>query len=161
MLAYPGSSCSIFLEIAVYIRNTQTMWEEKVGIIMKENRIQIIVTYVYHLIFILLGFLLMRNSYNTLLVISIIAGILYLIYWIVLNRKGHMAWIVYLNFVIGTVIELLLNGFGIIPEDGGFFPGLAQLFYMFLLLIHVAALGIANLILWLIDKRRHKIRRST
>lgn len=125
---------------------------------MKNNKIQIIVTYVYHALFILLGFLLMQSSYNTLQVISIIAGILYLIYWIVLNRKGYMAWIVYLNFVIGTVIELLLNGFGIIPEDGGLFPGLAQMFYMFLLLIHVAALGIANLILWLIDKWRHKIK---
>lgn len=127
---------------------------------MKENKTQIIVAYVYHLIFILLGFLLMQNSYNTLQVISIIAGILYLIYWIVLNRKCHMAWIVYLNFVIGTVIELLLNVFGIIPEDTGLFPGLAQLFYIFLLLIQVAALGIVNLLLWLIDKRRHKIRQS-
>lgn len=123
---------------------------------MKDSKIQIIVAYVYHAIFILLGFLLMQSSYNALLVISMIAGILYLIYWIVLNRKGHMAWIVYLNFVIGTVIELLLNGFGIIPRDAGWFSGLAQLFFMFLLVIQVAALGIANLILWLIDKWRHK-----
>ena len=123
---------------------------------MKENKIQIIVAYVYHAIFVLLGFLLMQSSYNALLIISVIAGILYLIYWIVLNRKGHMAWIVYLNFVIGTVIELLLNVLGIIPRDGGWFSGLAQLFYMFLLLIHVATLGIANLILWLVDKWRRK-----
>lgn len=66
-----------------------------------------------------------------------------------------MAWIVYLHFGIGTVMELILNFF-VIPNDGGWFPGIAQLFYAFLLLYHVAALGIANLILWLIDKRRHK-----
>ena len=123
---------------------------------MKENKIQIIVAYVYHAIFILLAFLLMRNDYNALLIISVIAHILYLIYWIVLNRKGHMAWIVYLHFVIGTVIEIIFNWFGIIPNDAGWFPGRAQLFYIFLLLFHVAALGIANLILWLIDKWRHK-----
>ena len=125
---------------------------------IKENRIQIIIAYAYHAIFILLGFLLMQGSYDVLQTMSVIVGILYWIYWIVLNRKGHMAWIVYLNFVIGTVMELLFNGFGIIPGDGGLFPGLAQLFYMFLLLIHVASLGIANLILWLLDKRRHKIK---
>ena len=123
---------------------------------MKDKKIQIIIAYVYHMIFILLGFLLMQSSYDALLVISAIAGIFYLIYWIVLNRKSHMEWIVYLNFVIGTVIELLLNGFGIIPRDGGWFSGLAQLFYMFLLVIHVAALGIANLILYLVNKWRHK-----
>ena len=123
---------------------------------MKDRKIQIIVAYVYHAIFILLGFLLMQNSYSVLLNISVIASILYLIYWIVLNRKGHMAWIVYLNFTIGTVIELLLNWFGVIPRDAGWFSGLAQLFYMIILLIHVAALGITNLILWLIDKWWHK-----
>ena len=100
---------------------------------------------------------MMQSDYNALQLIVCIADILYLIYWIVLNRKGHMAWIVYLNFVIGTVIEISLNWFGIIPEDGGmFFPGLAQFFYIVILLIHAALLGIANLILWLIDIRRHK-----
>ena len=123
---------------------------------MKKNKIQIIIAYVYHAIFILLGFLLMQGYYDALLIISFSADILYLIYWIVLNRKGHMAWIVYLNFVIGTVIEIILNRFGIIPGDGGFFPGLAQFFYIFLLLFHAVALGIANLILWLIDKWRNK-----
>lgn len=123
---------------------------------IKENKIQIIIAYVYHAIFILLGFLLMQNYCDAMLSSFVIVGILYWIYWIVLNRKGHMAWIVYLNFVIGTVIELLLNGFGIIPEDGGFLPGLAQLCYMYLLVIHIAVLGITNLLLWLIDKWRYK-----
>lgn len=123
---------------------------------IKENKIQIIIAYVYHAIFILLGFLLMQNYGDAMLSSFVIAGILYWIYWIVLNRKGHMAWIVYLNFVIGTVVELFLNGFGIIPEDGGYFPGLAQFFYMVMLVIQVAVLGITNLILWLLEKRRHK-----
>lgn len=124
---------------------------------MKENWVQIIVAYVYHAIFILLSFFMMESDYNALQIIACIAGILYLIYWIVFNRKGHMAWIVYLNFGIGTVIEISLNWFGIIPADGGmFFPGLAQFFYIVILLIHAALLGIANLTLWLIDIRRHK-----
>lgn len=123
---------------------------------IKENKNQIIIAYAYHVIFILLGFLLMQSSYDALQTMSVVAGILYWIYWIVLNRKGHMAWIVYLNFVIGTVVELFLNGFGIIPEDGGFFPGLAQFFYMVIIVIQVAVLGITNLILWLLEKRRHK-----
>lgn len=116
--------------------------------------IQIVIAYSYHVLFVLLSFLLMQSEYNVLHNISIIVGIIYFIYWIVINRKGYMPWIVYLHFAIGTVIELILNWYGIIPRDGGFFPGLAQLVYIFLLLFHVAALGIANLILWLIDKAR-------
>ena len=122
---------------------------------MSEKKwIQIVIAYVYHVLFILLGFLLMNSEYNVLQVIFIITGIIYFIYWIIINRKGYMPWIVYLHFAIGTVIELILNWYGIIPGDGGFFPGLAQLVYIFLLLFHVAALGIANLILWMIDKAR-------
>ena len=123
---------------------------------MRGKWIQIIIAYAYHVLFILLGFLLMQSEYDVLQIISIVAGIIYLIYWIVLNRKGYMPWIVYLHFAIGTVIELILNWSGIIPRDGGFFPGLAQLVYIFLLLVHVTALGIVNLILWLIDRARHK-----
>ena len=96
----------------------------------------------------------MNSEYNVLQVIFIITGIIYFIYWIIVNRKGYMPWIVYLHFAIGTVIELILNWYGIISGDGGFFPGLTQLVYIFLLLFHVAALGIANLILWMIDKAR-------
>ena len=122
---------------------------------MSEKKwIQIVIAYVYHVLFILLGFLLMNSEYNVLQVIFIITGIIYFIYWIIINRKGYMPWIVYLHFAIGTVIELILNWYGIIPGDGGFLPGLAQLVYIFLLLFHVAALGIANLILWMIDKAR-------
>ena len=121
---------------------------------MSGKWIQIIIAYAYHVLFILLGFLLMQSEYNVLQIISIIAGIIYFIYWIVLNRKGYMPWIVYLHFAIGTGIELILNWCGIIPRDGGFFPGLAQLVYIFLLLVHVAVLGIMNLILWLIDRAR-------
>lgn len=123
---------------------------------MNKKWIQTIVAYAYHVIFILLGFLLMQGEYDVLQIISIVAGISYFIYWIVLNRKGYMPWIVYMHFAIGTVVELILNIFGIIPRDGGFFPGLAQFVYIFLLLVHVTALGIANLILWLIDKSRRK-----
>lgn len=122
---------------------------------MSEKKwVQIVIAYVYHVFFILLGFLLMHSEYNVLQNVFIIAGIIYFIYWIVINRKGYMPWIVYLHFAIGTVIELILNWYGIIPRDGGFLPGLAQLVYIFLLLLHVAALGIANLILWLIDRAR-------
>lgn len=122
---------------------------------MSEKKwVQIVIAYVYHVFFILLGFLLMHSEYNVLQNVFIIAGIIYFIYWIVINRKGYMPWIVYLHFAIGTVIELILNWYGIIPRDGGFLPRLAQLVYIFLLLLHVAALGIANLILWLIDRAR-------
>lgn len=99
----------------------------------------------------------MQDYVDALLTVSIAVDIAYLVYWIVLNRKGHMSWIVYQHFLIGSAIELMLNWFGIIPEDVGlFFTGLGQFVYIYLLLIYAALIGIVNLILWLIDKRRNK-----
>lgn len=122
---------------------------------MKENKFQIIVAYFYHAFFILMCFMLLQNYVDALLTISIIADIVYLVYWIILSkkRKSYMPWIVYLHFVIGSAIEVMLNWFGIIPEDSGWFSGLGQLFYILILLIYTILIGIVNLIFWLMGRR--------
>lgn len=122
---------------------------------MKNKKVQITVAYVYHAIFIPLGILLMRHHADIFWTVCAVADILYLIYWIVLNRKGYMSWIVYLHFVIGTVIELFFYVSGIIPSDEGFISGVVAGFCLLLLLFHAIAVGAANLILCSIDKRRH------
>ena len=123
---------------------------------MKNKKIQILAAYVYHAVFILLGFLLILPYPLFLLWTFIAVGILYLIYWIVLNRKGYMGWAVYLNYVIGTVIEAFFYFLGIIPKETGMFANLGHAFYLILLFIFTVVLGIVNLILWLIDKCQHK-----
>ena len=122
---------------------------------MKNKKVQISIAYVYHAIFIPLGFLLMRHYSDIFLTVCAVADILYLIYWIVLNRKGYMPWIVYLHFVIGTVIEIFFYASGIIPSTEGFISGIGSSFYILLLLFHAIAMGAANLILCSIDERRH------
>lgn len=123
---------------------------------MKNKKIQILAAYVYHAVFILLGFLFILPHPVFLLKTFTAVSILYLIYWIVLNRKGHMAWAVYLNFVIGTIIEAFFYFLGIMPMETGIFANLGHAFYLIFLFIFTVVLGIANLILWLIDKHRHK-----
>lgn len=123
---------------------------------MENKKVQITVAYVYHAISILLGILLMRHYAGIFWTVCAVADILYLIYWIVLNRKGYMSWIVYLHFVIGTVIELFFHVSEIIPiYEGGFISGVVNGFCILLLLFHAIAVGAANLILCSIDKRRH------
>lgn len=122
---------------------------------MKERNIQIIFVYLYHAFFILLGFMLMQEYVDGLLTTAVIADIVYVLYWLIfnINRERHMPWIVYLHFVSGSAIEIILNLFGIIPEDSGWFAGLGQFFYILLLLIHATLIGIINLALWLKSKK--------
>ena len=67
-----------------------------------------------------------------------------------------MPWIVYLNFAIGAIVQIILNNCGFIPEDAGFFPGLGQFFYWILVAALVLLIGLANMILFIIDRYRKK-----
>lgn len=115
---------------------------------------QTAIAYIFHAVFIIMSFILMPGDCNILQTAFLVTGLLYLIYWIVYNRKGYMPWIVYLHFLIGAAAQLMLNLFGVIPEDGGYFAGLGQFFYIVIVVIHAVLLGAANLILYVIDRKR-------
>lgn len=123
---------------------------------MKKKTFNILLVYIFHIVFIVMSYFMMQSDCGNLQVAFIVAGIIYLLYWIISNRKGYMPWIVYLNFAIGAIVQIILNNCGFIPEDGGFFPGLGQFFYWLLVAALVLLLGLANLILYLIDKLRKK-----
>ena len=76
------------------------------------------------------------------------------IYWIISNRKTYMPWSVYVHFVVGSLVQILLNNSGIILKDSGWFSGLGQFFYIIFLIGHTLLLGLANLILYVIAKRK-------
>ena len=99
---------------------------------------------------------MMPSDNGNLQVTFIVAGIIYLLYWIISNIKSYMPWIVYLHFSIGAIIQIILNNCGFIPEDAGFFPGLGQFFYWLLVAALVLLIGLANMILFIIDKHRKK-----
>ena len=119
--------------------------------------LQILFAYLYHVIFIALGYLLMKDYPVTILYIFFPVSILYMIYWIVLNRKGYMPWSVYLNFSIGTFIEMIFYG-RLPPRIPGTLAVFDNFIFWMFIVIFTVVLGIANLILWLIDKLRHKKR---
>lgn len=121
---------------------------------MTKKCTNIILAYIFNVLFIVMSFLMMESDYDVLQGTFLIVSSVYLIYWIVLNRKSYMPWAVYAHFVVGVAVQTALNYFGVIPKDGGWFSGLGQFIYIIILLILTALLGIANLILYAISKNR-------
>ena len=124
---------------------------------MIKTAAHIIIAYAFHAIIILLDFLLMSDYQDGLIFTVMALDVVYLIYWIVLNRKSHMPRLVYLNFVIGSGVEAALYWWGLTSTDHRPFNGdLEQLFLIIILAVHAALLGIANLVLWVLGKQRNK-----
>ena len=65
-----------------------------------------------------------------------------------------MPWCVYCHFLVGVVAQVLLNTVGVIPPDDGFLSGLGQFFYVILVIVLALIVGLANLILFVIAKRK-------
>ena len=124
---------------------------------MKKTAVQIIIAYAFHAIIIFLDFLLLHHYQDSMIIIAMALDIAYLIYWIVLYRKSHMPWLVYLNFLIGSAVEGSLYWWGLTSTDHRPFDGdWGQLTLLIFLAIHAILLGIANLVLWIIEMRRKK-----
>ncbi|SCW55991.1 hypothetical protein SAMN02910456_01858 [Ruminococcaceae bacterium YRB3002] len=102
------------------------------------------IAYVYHVIFIILGFILMEDHPFVMMGIAAGAGLIYWIYWIAVSRRSYMPWIIFLHFVIGTAVEAVLNWFSIIPNDGGELPGAGQFLYIALIVLQTVALMAIN-----------------
>ena len=121
---------------------------------MQNKTIHILIAYIFNIVLIIMSFFMMKSDYDALQISFLILGILYIFYWIICNRKSYMSWVVYLNFGIGVLAQLFLNYSGIIPKDGGWFSGLGQCFYMIFVAGHAVMVGVINLILYMIAKRR-------
>ena len=122
---------------------------------MNRNNVNILVAYAFHIVFIVMSFLLMRHYYDTLQTMFFILGSIYLIYWMIGNRKKYMQWSVYVHFTVGALVQILLNSSGVIPKDGGWFSGLGQLLYVIFLAGYTVLLGLVNLILYAIAKKKN------
>ena len=125
--------------------------------VMQKFKLQMIIAYAFHAVIILLDFQLMHHYPDGLMFTVMALEIAYLIYWIVLNRKSYMPWLVYLNFLVGSGGEAELYWWGLTSFDHKPFDGgLVQLTLIIFLALHALLLGIANLVLWVIEKRRRK-----
>lgn len=121
---------------------------------MNKKSIHILIAYIFNIMFIVMSLLMMRSYYDSLQIAFIVLGVFYIIYWIICSRKSYMPWSVYLNFLAGVLAQVLLNRFGIIPEDSGLFSGLGQFFYVLFVIAHATIVGVVNLILFVIAKRK-------
>ena len=121
---------------------------------MRGKRIHIIIAYIFHLVLIVMSFFMMESYYDSMQISFICFGILYIVYWIICSRKRYLPWTVYLNFCVGVLAQVLLNYCGIIPKDEGWFSGLGKFFYMIFVVAHAVIVGIINLILYVITKRK-------
>jgi hypothetical protein len=122
---------------------------------MNRKKANILIAYAFHIAFIVMSFLLMHHYYDTLQTIFCILGSIYLCYWIIANIENYMPWSVYVHFTVGTLIQILLNIIGVIPKDGGWCSGLGQLLYIIFLAAHTLLLGLVNLILYVIAKKKN------
>ena len=122
--------------------------------VMNKKSMNILIVYAFHVVFIVMSFLMMQHYYDGLQIVFWVLGSIYLIYWIISNRKTYMPWSVYVHFVVGSLVQILLNNSGIILKDSGWFSGLGQFFYIIFLIGHTLLLGLANLILYVIAKRK-------
>lgn len=150
---------AVLLVIFLIVRSARKAWRLRTrrksgGMTDREKDIQTLIACLFHALFIMLGFELLGDYPDGMLVVSLISEVLYLGWWIASSRKSYMPWSVYRCFLAGTVVETALNATGIIPPDGGFFSGLGQLFYILLIIIHTVIIGITNLILYKVNKPR-------
>ena len=86
----------------------------------------------FHAVLIVLGFFVLHEAADGFLVTAGILSIVYLIFYIIVNRKTYIPWILLLHHLIGSAVQILLHYFEIIPSDGGmFFAGIGQFIYAF------------------------------
>lgn len=122
----------------------------------KRKAIHIVIAYMYNIVFILMSFAMMKSYCYDLQITFLVSGVLFLIYWIICSRKSYMPWCVYGNFLIGAFAQILLNYYEVIPPDAGLFSGLGQFFYVIFVIALALIVGLVNLILFVIAKKKNK-----
>ena len=124
---------------------------------------QILFASLFHLLLILLGFVLMWGAGGAFLCIAGLLFLAYLIFYIIAVCKGRPFGIVLLYHLIGSATQFLLHHFEIIPSDASWpFDGLAQYLYAYFAIPgYFALLLLTHLILFLIYLIRNRRKPTT
>lgn len=120
------------------------------------KKIQLLCAYLFHVVLIFLGFFLLHEYADGFLITSGIFCLVYLIFYILSNRKSYIPWSLLLHHLIGSAAQFLLHYFEIIPSDGGmFFAGIGQFIYMmFAIPGYFGVLLLTHSVVYLIHKIR-------
>lgn len=122
----------------------------------KKTLIQIGLAWLFHIILIIAAFLQLQDNYDAFCATVLISYAIYLIYWVVSNLKSYMPWFVFVNFLIGAAVEIVLNFTGVIPPDSAYFSGLTQFLYIISILLYCFLLAITNGIMHIVYRARNK-----
>lgn len=91
-----------------------------------------------------------KNGDGESFIVFLAVSVIYLMYWIIKNIKGYMPWHIYGDFLIGTVIQVILNL--VIGYTDGITWG--PYIYVFMVIVYALLIGFVNWILWSIQKKR-------
>jgi len=124
---------------------------------------QILFAILFHMLLILLGFVLMRVARGEFLCIAGFLFLTYLIFYIIAVCKERPFWILLLYHLIGSASQFLLHHFEIIPSDASWpFDGLAQYLYAYFAIPgYFALLLLTHLILFLLYLIRNRRKPTT
>lgn len=113
-------------------------------------RTQVNIVPIFHILMILIEIFLDKYDKEILMALSIV----YLINYIIVNRKGFISWFIYFYFIIWACIELLIVYVSISDTSEVIWANKIE--YMVLLLIITLILGVLNLIIWGILKIKER-----
>ena len=109
-----------------------------------KNLPDIIIAYLFHATFIILGFNWIYDDEKKLKLYALVGGLAYLTYFFIRYRERYMPMVVFLSFFIGSAAEVILNCTGVIPPDSGFFRGIVQAIHVLYVIIFTVFLAIVN-----------------
>lgn len=117
----------------------------------KINRLQLIVTLIFHAVLLLDAVLSIEDYTDFFLGSTLVLFVIYLIFILVTSTKRRISMYLLLLFYVCTLVQIAVFGTGIIdlgshPLGGG---GLGALFYLMGLVVFCIILGITAFIKWI------------
>ena len=122
----------------------------------KRTLVQSIIAYIFHAVFLVLTFIMMPENTWAIICAGFFGGLAYWILMIISNRKTHMPWLAYVNFLIGGAVHIGLNLLHIVPRDNSGNPGLGQNVYCGVMIAVVVAVGVTNLMMQAFEEAHKK-----
>jgi hypothetical protein len=119
--------------------------------------VQSIAAVLYHVLFIIMAFVLMRGDSETLFRHGFIIAPLYILISFFVNLEKHIPWQVFWIFTAGAAVEFILNAAHIVPGDISFvLSGFDQSLWCFYIVMQVIVLFLFTLIPYLVYRKRFK-----
>ena len=119
--------------------------------------VQSLAAVLYHVLFIIIAFVLLRGDSETLFRHGFIIAPLYILISFFVNLEKHIPWQVFWIFTAGAAVEFILNATHIVPGDISFvLSGFDQSLWCFYIVMQVIVLFLFTFIPYLVYRKRFK-----